>query len=90
MTGDVRPAGFVRHIDPLGRVVLPVEWRRAFDVGPGAPMEIIPGKDGSLVLQRYVPGGACMFCGTLENIRHFAGRPVCHHCASQLGALSSP
>ncbi|HYG59303.1 MAG TPA: AbrB/MazE/SpoVT family DNA-binding domain-containing protein [Symbiobacteriaceae bacterium] len=70
----------MRQIDQLGRVVLPVEWRRQFMVEPGAPLEIIPGRDGTLMLQRYVPGGACTFCGSFEGVRHFAGRPVCRDC----------
>jgi AbrB family transcriptional regulator, transcriptional pleiotropic regulator of transition state genes len=84
------PGGFVRKLDDLGRVVLPVEWRRTFSIGPGAPMEIIPGRDGTLILQRYVPGGTCTFCSEHVEICHFAGRPVCRSCAAQLGSLAQP
>ena len=78
--------GFVRKVDCFGRVVLPVEWRRAQHVGQGEFLEIVPATDGSLRLQRYVPAGACTFCGGLEQTVHFAGRVVCRTCADQLGA----
>lgn len=78
----------MRRLDDLGRVVLPIEWRRLFNVEAGAPMEIIPVKDGTLVLQRYIPGGACTFCGDLREVQHFAGRPVCRSCATQLSSLA--
>lgn len=79
-----RTAGFVRHLDQLGRIVLPVEWRRTFDIQPGAPMEIIPGSDGTLMLKHYVPSHACTFCGEIDDVRLYLGRPVCRSCASQL------
>jgi len=81
-----KSTGFVRRLDELGRVVLPVDWRRTFGLGPGAPLEMILGGDGTLVLKRYVPGGTCTFCGEMEDIQHFAGRPVCRKCTVQLAA----
>lgn len=76
--------GIVRNLDPLGRVVLPSEWRRTFDLGPGSPMEILPGTDGSLTIRRYVPTGACIFCGEGGVVRYLAGRPICRTCTTQL------
>lgn len=80
--------GFVRKLDDLGRIVLPVEWRRICGIEPGDPMEIIPGRDGTLMLQRYVPGGTCTFCGESDQIHHFAGRPVCQACVARLGSMA--
>jgi transcriptional pleiotropic regulator of transition state genes len=82
----VRSTGFVRNLDPAGRIVLPVEWRRTFDVQPGAPLEMIPGSDGSLILKQYVPSHACTFCGQTDNLQHYLGRPVCRSCVCQIGA----
>jgi transcriptional pleiotropic regulator of transition state genes len=86
MNASLKGSGFVRNLDQLGRVVLPIEWRRTLDISPGDPMEIIPGSDGTLVLRRYVPNGSCTFCGRHEEVRQFAGRPVCHICTVQLAA----
>lgn len=43
--------GYVRRVDGLGRIVLPVEWRRVHDVVPGQLLEIVPGLDGALRVQ---------------------------------------
>jgi AbrB family transcriptional regulator, transcriptional pleiotropic regulator of transition state genes len=77
-------SGFVRNLDSLGRVVLPVEWRRTFELNPGAQVELIPQGDGTLMLRRYGPNGTCTFCGQAEGIRMFAGRQVCRTCVDQL------
>lgn len=78
--------GFIRQVDRLGRVVMPVEWRRCHDIRAGAFMELIPARDGALLLQRYTPGGACLFCGDLEALLHHAGRSICRRCAAEVGA----
>lgn len=88
MKTALKSSGFVRNLDQLGRVVLPIEWRRTFEIEPGHPMEIIPSGDGSIVIKRYVPNGTCTFCGEMEEIRHFAGRPVCKQCAEQLNQVA--
>ena len=84
MKNDGLGSGLVRNLDQLGRVVLPVQWRRTLDLGPGAPIEILPGGEGALMLRRYVPNGACVFCGEIGDGRIFAGRPVCTRCTTQL------
>lgn len=71
-------------MDPLGRVVLPMEWRRGNAVQPGDPLEFIPGANGTLVLQPYRPASACLFCSGLDRIRYFVGRPVCASCSEAL------
>ncbi|HWI51233.1 MAG TPA: AbrB/MazE/SpoVT family DNA-binding domain-containing protein [Symbiobacteriaceae bacterium] len=86
MKAGSKSSGYVRILDCMGRVALPIEWRRTFGLEPGAPLEMILGGDGTLVLKRYVPGGTCTFCGDIEEIRHFAGRPICRKCTAQLAA----
>jgi len=82
-------SGFIRNLDQLGRIVLPVEWRRRFDLEPGAPLEIIPGGDGCLILRKYVPQGSCTFCGQLDGSRLILGRPVCEKCTACLATAAS-
>lgn len=81
-------SGYIRQVDSMGRVVLPQEWRRCHQVEPGISMELVPGRDGSLLMRRYTPGGACLFCGELEDLLHFAGRPICRRCAVAVGAAA--
>jgi transcriptional pleiotropic regulator of transition state genes len=77
--------GFVRQVDSLGRLVLPVEWRRTMAIEPGSTLELVPGLDGVLTVQPYVPSGACIFCGAFDGTTHFKGRAVCQRCAESIG-----
>lgn len=75
----------MRQVDGLGRLTLPKEWRREMAIEPGSMLELIPGIEGALTVQPYVPGGACIFCGALDGTAHFKGRAVCRQCADSIG-----
>ena len=73
-----------RKIDDLGRVVLPVEYRRALDIGDGDELEI--SLDGSrIVVSR--PLISCTFCGSAGEMTTFRDRLVCWSCTAALRAL---
>lgn len=84
LKAGLKSSGFVRHLDDLGRLVLPAEWRRTFGLTPGVPMELLLNGDGTVVIRRYVPTGTCTFCGETENLGQFQGRLVCQKCTVQL------
>ena len=46
--------GIVRRIDVLGRVVIPKEIRKIFNISEGDPVEIFTEKDG-IILRKYSP-----------------------------------
>ena len=54
--------GIVRHIDALGRVVLPKELRRTFGISAETPLEILTEGD-AILLRKYRPADACALCG---------------------------
>ena len=49
----MKPTGIVRKIDSLGRVVIPIELRRTFDLSEGDLLEIFVGHDG-IVFRKYM------------------------------------
>mgnify|MGYP002797698800 CR=1 FL=1 len=49
--------GIVRHIDALGRVVLPKELRRTFGISAETPLEILTEGD-AILLRKYRPAPA--------------------------------
>ena len=55
----MKSTGIVRRIDNLGRVVLPIELRRLFDIEKEDPVEIFV-DDNYIMLKKYQP--ACIFC----------------------------
>ena len=75
--------GIVRHIDDLGRVVIPSEIRRRLGLGERDPIEISVRGD-SIVLAR--PRSACVFCGREDGLEEHRGRAVCRACIRELAA----
>lgn len=73
----MRSIGIVRKVDELGRIVIPKELCRAYQINPGTPMEIfVNGND--IILRKYQPG--CTFCGGMRNLKPFGGQQVCADC----------
>lgn len=54
--------GFVRKLDVLGRIALPVELRRRLDLYHRDPMEIIF-DDDKIILKKYKENLACHITG---------------------------
>lgn len=50
----MKATGIVRRVDVLGRVVVPKEIRKIFNIGEGDPLEIFTEKDG-IILKKYSP-----------------------------------
>ena len=79
----MKATGIVRKVDDLGRIVLPIELRRAMDLVEGAAVEIYTADDGSVVLRKYQP--ACIFCDSAKDITLFKGKNICGSCLRELG-----
>lgn len=74
--------GVVRKLDPVGRIVIPREYRRVLGLKYGDPIEIIlKGKD--IILKTYAD--SCIFCGSSRNVSEFKGKFVCEKCRTELG-----
>jgi AbrB family transcriptional regulator, transcriptional pleiotropic regulator of transition state genes len=79
----LRRTGVARKVDQLGRVVLPAEVRRHFDIRPGDLIEIAVDSDAILLTKVE---DRCVFCGGTANLSQFSGRLVCGECVSRLAA----
>lgn len=77
----MKATGIVRKVDELGRIVLPMELRKTFDINEKDPLEIYT-EGACIILKKYEP--SCIFCGEAKNIREFNGRNICHTCAEQI------
>jgi len=80
----VKPAGIVRKVDQLGRIVLPKSLRKRFQMNEGDPVEILVQGD-HIILSRYYP--RCVFCGSAEQVSEFKERHICAGCLSEMSAL---
>jgi transcriptional pleiotropic regulator of transition state genes len=78
----VTTTGIVRHIDELGRIVIPIEIRKSFGLGEKDPLEISV-KDETILLSK--PQSICVFCGTDDDpLEEYRGRSVCRSCIAEL------
>lgn len=76
-----RATGVSRKVDDLGRIVLPAELRRSFDIREGDHVEIAVEDDHIVLSKRR---SLCTFCGSGEALRSFREHQVCSNCLSEL------
>jgi transcriptional pleiotropic regulator of transition state genes len=79
----VTRTGIIRHIDELGRIVIPIEIRKRFGLSEKDPLEISV-KDETILLSK--PQGSCVFCGRERSLHEHRGRTVCRSCIAELTA----
>lgn len=77
----MKATGITRKIDELGRIVLPIELRRKFDLDYKDTIDIYT-EDDKIILKKYEP--SCIFCGEADNITQFKGKNICSSCAKAL------
>lgn len=62
----MKSTGIARKVDQLGRIVMPIELRRALNVSVGDPMEIFLEED-HIILQKYEKDRTCAVTGEILN-----------------------
>ncbi|WP_438449364.1 AbrB/MazE/SpoVT family DNA-binding domain-containing protein [Gorillibacterium sp. sgz5001074] len=77
----IKATGIVRQVDPLGRVVIPMELRRTMGIGEKDPLEIFV-TDQGIMLKLYHP--SCIFCGNADNVTYFKEKLVCGGCKAEM------
>lgn len=70
-----------RSIDQLGRIVLPVEFRRELGIQLGDPLDILL-TDGHIEIRRTIP--ACRLCGSKEELTAQKDVWICRRCIDSL------
>ena len=79
----MKSTGIIRNVDDLGRIVIPIEYRRMLGVALRDPMEI--SVEGSTVVLRKHET-TCVFCGTSRKVSPFKGKTICENCRNELKA----
>lgn len=80
----MRSSGIVRKVDNLGRIVIPIEIRRALSIEIKDPIEIALEGD-SIILKRQC--AACALCGSAENVRKVGEKYICAKCIENVKGL---
>lgn len=75
--------GVARKVDQLGRVVLPVEMRKALRIEVGDL--VMMSADGERIVLHKVEQ-VCVFCAGSDQLREFSRKLVCAACVGRLTA----
>jgi len=75
--------GIVRKVDDLGRLVIPAETRRLFNINEGDELSIWV--EGANIMLRKLED-VCVFDGSTDDVTHYRGRGVCAACRMELTA----
>lgn len=76
-------SGIARKIDDLGRIVIPAETRRMFNIREGDHLFV--SVEGSNIVLRKMTD-TCTFCGSDSHVSLFKGKGLCANCRSQINA----
>ncbi|UNT71657.1 AbrB family transcriptional regulator (plasmid) [Bacillus sp. N447-1] len=62
----MKSVGLIRHINKLGRIVIPIELRRTLAMEEATQLEIYV-EDEEIILKKYEMNGACLVTGKVSN-----------------------
>lgn len=80
----IKSTGILRNVDPLGRIVLPMELRNKLGIKEKDPLEILV--DGSsIILKKYNPN--CVFCGSSTDLFEYNDKLICAKCKEKIAEL---
>lgn len=77
----MKSTGIVRRIDELGRIVLPMELRRTFEIDIKDAIEIYTEND-SIIFKKYQT--KCIICGNEEDLENIKGKAICPECIKRI------
>ncbi|MBQ6634108.1 MAG: AbrB/MazE/SpoVT family DNA-binding domain-containing protein [Ruminococcus sp.] len=77
----MKSTGIVRKVDGLGRIVLPIELRRTYELKIGDAVEIYT-EDDKIILKKFQR--TCIFCGSSEQVVEYKDRSICADCLNDI------
>ncbi|MDO5398677.1 MAG: AbrB/MazE/SpoVT family DNA-binding domain-containing protein [bacterium] len=80
----MKSMGIVRKMDDLGRIVLPAELRRQFDIAERDAVEIYTDGD-KIVLKKFKT--SCVFCDAEDDLISYKDKAICPECIKKISNL---
>lgn len=77
----MKSTGIVRRIDPLGRIVIPIELRNSLNIDNNSELEIFVEED-QIVFKKY--NEKCYLCDSNNDLIVFKNKKVCKKCIDEL------
>ena len=81
----MQSTGIVRRLDSLGRITLPMELRKSFDIGDREPLEIFTEED-RIIIKKYNPSD--VFTGECEDLIEYKGKKVSRDTIRELARIA--
>lgn len=81
----MKVTGISRPIDEMGRIVIPKEIRRSFDIQEKDLLEIFIDGD-SIILKKATP--ACALCGSEDHPERVDDKYICKNCIAKIASIS--
>lgn len=72
---------FIRKIDELGRIVIPIELRKILDIQEKDSLGISLTENG-IFIKKEKP--TCVFCNSDTELQSFYGKNICKTCIKNL------
>lgn len=77
--------GMIRNLDELGRIVIPMEIRKKFNISIGDGMQIYVDNNNTIILKKYERN--CIFCNSTKNLKVFNDKLICKKCLDKLNNI---
>lgn len=77
----MKETGISRALDSLGRVVIPVELRRQFDISENEKIEFYI-EDDKIIMKKVI--NSCVFCNNTNELVSFKDKHICTDCLNSL------
>ena len=81
-TNSVKSTSVTRKVDTLGRIVIPKELRRSFNIVDDKDFLEIYVEGDKIILKKYVDG--CFFCGAEDNLCEYREKLICENCVKEI------
>lgn len=76
----------MRKVDKLGRVVIPKELRKNFDIKDDKDSLEIYVEGDKIILKKFTPG--CIFCGKEGTVYEYKEKTVCPNCIKEIQSIN--
>ena len=79
---STKSTSVMRKVDQLGRVVIPKELRKTFDIEDNRDLLEIYVEGDKIILKKFTPG--CIFCGKEGALYEFKEKLMCPDCLKEI------
>ncbi|MGC6589117.1 AbrB/MazE/SpoVT family DNA-binding domain-containing protein [Paenibacillus sp. Dod16] len=80
----MKNTGIRRPVDELGRIVLPIELRRALGLDEGDTVEYFYDDEKERIILRKYRIQECSFCRSMEELTFYRDSFICNQCISEI------